>query len=113
MVFATAYFGLVTYYTADRGSEDFNGQGGLLAAGAGSLLLELLHVAEAAGEGAQAAVVVDQCFRVIQAQSGRPHQKDQDAGIEIAGAGGHGNAAGRGEPHGRINRAPALHRTQA
>ena len=66
-------------------------------------VLQGFHIAFAAGEGEESAFVIDEIFDLVGGEIFGAKKVEDDAGIEIAGAGGHGNAAGGSESHGGVD----------
>ncbi len=64
---------------------------------------EGLHVGFAVGEGEEAALMVEELFERVSGQVFVAEEVDEDAGVEVAAAGAHGDAAGGREAHGGVD----------
>ena len=82
--------------------EGVDGEGGGGVVG-GFAREEGLHVGFAVGEGEEAALVVEELFERVSGQVFVAEEVDEDAGVEVAAAGAHGDAAGGGEAHGGVD----------
>ena len=97
---------------AHGSGKDVEGEdrAGIIRVGA---LFESPYITLARGEGVQAAAVIDQILERIGAEFFGSHKVEKNAGIEIAGTGAHGNAAGWGEAHGGVNGDAIAERAEA
>ncbi len=87
---------------AHGSGKDVEGEDGAGIVGLGALF-ECPYIALARGESVEAAAVIDQILECVGAEFFRSHKIEENAGIEIARARTHGNAAGWGEAHGGVN----------
>ena len=67
-------------------------------------LFQRLHIALAGRESEEAALMIEQIFKLVGAELLIAHKVEEDARIEIAGARAHRNAAGGSEAHGGVDR---------
>ena len=90
---------------ADGGAEGVDGECGGGVVG-GFAREEGLHVGFAVGEGEEAALAVEELLRGS-SETERlfvAEEVDENAGVEVAAAGAHGDAAGGREAHGGVDR---------
>jgi len=66
-------------------------------------LYQRLHIALTGGESEETALMVEQIFKLIDAEFLIAQKIEEDAGVEIAGARAHGDAAGGSESHRRVD----------
>lgn len=94
-----------TDYLAYGKGEHIQRKLGVWIVGAGAIF-QRLHIAFASGECEEAALMVDQIFNLVGAESLRAKKIDKDTRIEISGACAHRDATGRAEAHGGVDRYP-------
>ena len=94
-----------------RKSQRRPGQAGLWVIGAGAFF-KRLHIALAGGESEKAALMIEQVFQLSAASFSLRKKIEDDAGVEVAGACAHGNAARGSEAHGGVDRYPVTKRTE-
>ena len=87
---------------SDGGGEDINGQSGIFISGFHGGL-EAAHVGFPPGERSEAGLAIEEGFESVGVEAVVAHEKDEDAGVEVSGAGGHGDAAGGGESHAGVD----------
>lgn len=86
----------------DRGGEDVDGEGGVWVSGFHGGL-KAAHVGFSSGEGGEAGLAVEESFERVGIKAVVAHKEDEDARVEVSGAGGHGDAAGGGESHAGVD----------